>query len=228
MTNKPQRRTQEANPKRVKRPVTYLVRRNMSPTLYEFKNGRALQYRNAFPWLRTLKETVGGAQQPQMFAHGSNQLPSERNAVLLRTVCTAFRFTLSSRENSCENRAGYAFEIKTDRSVAGKQQTNGTNARDIHMTLLTYKSHAFSNEIWLCNSNCWGSIRGGIRTMLRIGLFVTLHPSKGRARALWGAPIDVQKIKKIRAARRFGALQGALERSGFPGRKTCRFSVMTA
>ena len=42
--------------------------------------------------------------------------------------------------------------------------------------------------------------------MLRIGLIMTLHPSKGRARALWGAPIDVQKIKKIRAARRFGAL----------------------
>jgi hypothetical protein len=64
--------------------------------------------------------------------------------------------------------------------------------------------------------------------MLRIGLLMTLHPSKGRARALWGAPIDVQKTKKIRAARRSGALQGALERSGFPGRKICRFSVMTA
>jgi hypothetical protein len=37
-----------------------LVRRNMSPTLYKFKNGRALQYRNASPWLHTLKKNGWG------------------------------------------------------------------------------------------------------------------------------------------------------------------------
>ncbi len=101
----------------------------------------------------------------------------------------------------------YAFEIKMGQSVAeSQQQKHSTKARDIHMT---YRITCTRNQQrnWLCNPNCWAGSRDGIRTMLRIGLFMTLHPSKGRARALWGAPIDVQKTKKLRAARRSRALQ---------------------
>ena len=76
----------------------------------------------------------------------------------------------------------YAFEIKMGRSVAeSQQQQHSTKARDIHMTLSTYKSHEFSNGLVMQSALLSGGIRGGIRTMLRIGLILTLHPSKGRA-----------------------------------------------
>ena len=56
-----------------------------------------------------------------------------------------------------------------------QQQKHSIKVRDIHMTSSIYKSQRIQQRNWLCNSNCWGGIRDGIRTMLRIGLIMTIH-----------------------------------------------------
>jgi hypothetical protein len=81
----------------------------------------------------------------------------------------------------------YEFEIKIGRSVAeSRQQKHSIKARDIYMTSSTYKSHAFSKGIGYAIRIVEVAFRGGIRTMLRIGLILTLHPSKSRARDTYG------------------------------------------
>src|ERR1039458_9379311 len=74
----------------------------------------------------------------------------------------------------------YVFGITRQSVAESRQQKHSTRAREIQMTYrITCTRNQQSN--WLCNPNCWAGIRDGIRTMLRIGLIMTLHPSKGRA-----------------------------------------------
>jgi hypothetical protein len=78
---------------------THLVRGSMSPIVCKFaQSGRVRQYQPGARQLRTLKEKVGVVRATELLRPGSNRLPFERAAALLKTACIAFcRPCLSGR-----------------------------------------------------------------------------------------------------------------------------------